>query len=418
MAKDFMQTWRRASFRGAQFWVETDKVSGGRALVIHEFPHRDSPYVEDMGDNAVKFQVTAYVASDAAVQDAAALVKACRAGGAATLVLPMERHKVHCETWDRDWSRDRQGFIAFSLAFVKDGGGAAPFSAAYLSRLVVGAAGALAAPLQGRFAALFQTAGRAGYVAANAIANVRETAALLSAVRASLPMNAAKHASVARMIENLDAQADAYGASGVIADTWAPQMFLTGTDKGPAPDLAGTVSEILTTMREAATPETFMREVAPLLSYGGGLAALPDATPSRHADDVNTDAVQSTVRLAALGQWAAAASEITLTDRRQAIGIRAEVAERFDGELQTLAGSDAAAAFVALSEVRAQAVSYLGRAITDMKPVIVAEAGLSLPSLYWANHLYGDAARASELAQRNRVIHPSFMPSAIEALAT
>lgn len=116
-------------------------------------------------------------------------------------------------------------------------------------------------------------------------------------------------------------------------------------------------------------------------------------------------------------QWAAAVSDLDLTDRRQAIGLRADVAERFDAELSTLAGADAAAVFVALSDTRAQTVQYLTRSLADLKPVIIAEAGVSLPSLTWSYHLYGTADRAGELVKRNNAFHASFLPPAIEALS-
>lgn len=418
MPRDYLKTWRRASFRGAEFWVETDKVETGRSLVVHEFPHRDTPYVEDMGRIANKIEVTAYVASDNAPAEAAALMRACGAGGAATLVLPMERHKVHCETCARDWARDRQGFIAFALSFVKDGSSAAPFSAPYLARLVATSAFAIAGPVQARFAHLFATAGKAGYVASAAISTIRDAAAALSAVRATLPLGADKNAKLVKAIENLDAGAAAYASVGPVTDTWQPDRFLAAPDKGPAPDFAADVINILETMRTASSPETFVREVLPLLALGSP----PDpqaqyATPARRDVAANTAAIESCVRVLALAQWAAAVADTNLTDRRQAIGLRAAVSERFDDELAFLAGPAASGVFVALSDVRSQAVQYLTRALADLKPVIVAESGVPLPSLAWSHHLYGTADRAGELVKRNRAIHASFMPLAIEAVA-
>ena len=40
-----------------------------------------------------------------------------------------------------------------------------------------------------------------------------------------------------------------------------------------------------------------------------------------------------------------------------------------------------------------------------------------MPSLWWANRLYGDAKRADEIVERNGVKHASFMPPEFEALA-
>ena len=45
------------------------------------------------------------------------------------------------------------------------------------------------------------------------------------------------------------------------------------------------------------------------------------------------------------------------------------------------------------------------------------DVGAQMPSLYWAYRLYADAERAKEVAARNRVYHPSFMPTTFEALS-
>jgi prophage DNA circulation protein len=52
---------RRASFRGAQFHVDTGVRESGRRIVNHEFPKRDVPYAEDMGRKAREFTVRGYI---------------------------------------------------------------------------------------------------------------------------------------------------------------------------------------------------------------------------------------------------------------------------------------------------------------------------------------------------------------------
>jgi prophage DNA circulation protein len=54
------QYLKRASFRGAQFYVETGVRESGRRVVQHEFPKRSVPYAEDMGRRAREFTVRGY----------------------------------------------------------------------------------------------------------------------------------------------------------------------------------------------------------------------------------------------------------------------------------------------------------------------------------------------------------------------
>lgn len=55
------QYLKRASFRGAQFYVETGVRESGRRLVNHEFPKRDVPYAEDMGRRGRQLTVRGYI---------------------------------------------------------------------------------------------------------------------------------------------------------------------------------------------------------------------------------------------------------------------------------------------------------------------------------------------------------------------
>ena len=62
MAGSFWPGLRPASFRGVPFDAfEEHSEAGGRRLVRHEFPLRDTPYAEDMGRKAGQWQVEAFV---------------------------------------------------------------------------------------------------------------------------------------------------------------------------------------------------------------------------------------------------------------------------------------------------------------------------------------------------------------------
>ena len=60
--QDIGAPWRRrfvpASFNRVEFHVESQSRSSGRRTVVHEYPKRDTPYSEDMGRHAIRYQVT------------------------------------------------------------------------------------------------------------------------------------------------------------------------------------------------------------------------------------------------------------------------------------------------------------------------------------------------------------------------
>ena len=49
-----------ASFRGAEFHVESGGLESGRRIVTHEFPKKELPWAEDMGRRAVTCEVRGY----------------------------------------------------------------------------------------------------------------------------------------------------------------------------------------------------------------------------------------------------------------------------------------------------------------------------------------------------------------------
>ena len=49
-----------ASFRGAQFHIDTGGIESGRRIVTHEFPKKELPWAEDMGRRAVTCEVRGY----------------------------------------------------------------------------------------------------------------------------------------------------------------------------------------------------------------------------------------------------------------------------------------------------------------------------------------------------------------------
>jgi len=120
--RDWMHTLRRASFRGAAFWVEADGPAVGRRVAVHEISGGEAPVTEDMGRRATTVHVAAYVVGDTSDAVGLALEAACSAPGAAALILPMDPPRaMHCLSCRRDRRRDAMGYLAYDLEFVISG---------------------------------------------------------------------------------------------------------------------------------------------------------------------------------------------------------------------------------------------------------------------------------------------------------
>jgi prophage DNA circulation protein len=146
MARDWLTTLRRASFRGVSFHVEAEDNVVGRRVAVHDISGGEAPVTEDMGALAREFSVAAYVAGDAADRVGLTLEAACGAPGPSLLMLPMDAARLmHCVGCRRHREKDRAGYVAYDLAFV-EAGAAGVASGGFLATLrTIFAAGAATA---------------------------------------------------------------------------------------------------------------------------------------------------------------------------------------------------------------------------------------------------------------------------------
>jgi prophage DNA circulation protein len=142
-----------------------------------------------------------------------------------------------------------------------------------------------------------------------------------------------------------------------------------------------------------------------------GVAALAEAALT--APDTEGDAAERLTMAAAL---AVAIVRVDYASRRDAMKARERFAATVAPVVET-AGAFSGEAFGWISEITGEAALALSRAAADRAPVVRVEAGISMPSTVLAHRLYGDATRAGELVERNRVATPVFMPATIEALS-
>ncbi len=412
-----MADLRDADYGGAHFYVLKDDYATGRRLVVHEFPHRDVPYVEDLGRKAPTETVTAYVVSDSADSQAAALRSACQSRGPKRLNLPLDSMLAHCQSFQRSHERDRMGLVAFQITFVRDGSSAAPLPLAYLSRLVFAGLGPVVSALSGYFSARYSNLGVTGFVRDSAVARIQANVAAIESVRSVTGFKAAKAPAVLRAVGDLYADAATLSDAGALGDSYGATVY-ANTAAASSSDLPSRVSDVLETFRDAAEDA----ETAAAALYELSTATVTETgrllTPSARREAANNAVIDTVFRVAALASWAVAVSEREFVDPRSARQARADVAELINFEIERLtsSGSDAADAVDALRDIQGATVRFLSSTAADLAPVVTAASVEGMPSLWWANALYGDAMRAEELSQRNRVIHPLFMPSEFEAL--
>ena len=113
---------RPASFKQAAFGVEAHSSAQGRRVVVHEYPGRDKPYVEDLGAKARGFTLRGFVVGKDYQQARDALLDAVNAPGPGQLVHPyFGALRVVCTAVSVSESGEAGGMAVFDLTFVEAG---------------------------------------------------------------------------------------------------------------------------------------------------------------------------------------------------------------------------------------------------------------------------------------------------------
>lgn len=132
VTKLFGLNWRDkvqpASFRGVPFYVSSTDTGLGRRNIVHQYPFREEPYVEDIGQDADEFTINGYVIANKSndydyFKQRDQLMKALRTKGSGILVHPYHGDKEVSLVGKARLSEsfDEGGIARFTMTFVTSG---------------------------------------------------------------------------------------------------------------------------------------------------------------------------------------------------------------------------------------------------------------------------------------------------------
>lgn len=423
-------TWREqikgvpASFRGVPFKTTDTDGRFGRRKVVHEYPQRDLPYVEDLGMATKELVINGYVLGDDYLQQREALIKALSEEGPGQLVHPR-------------WGRRLVDVVGFVT--VKEGPGEGGKS--YFSFTVVDAGAGNPFPLatQDTAAAVDTAAERC-----DAAAETRFIGAFKPTGAAPIELDAINQAK-ATLDGMLDTVRQVTSLGGLSA--------LVGTVKGLTGNVAtlirtpldfsqgvrGMFSELVATVRRpigaigelqalfkgrsrptstAMAGSTLDRIQRNQVAYGDFVRTLALTNQARLVVAAVSNGIEPrTLNAGGVATAGAAAlpDETPVATANQVLALRDQVLAQIDDELEINEPDPQTAA--ALEQLRAAVAGdvakrgQLLRERSTFTPVAV------LPALALAHRIYQDANRADELVTRNAIRHPGFVPAqALEVL--
>jgi prophage DNA circulation protein len=83
-----LEQLQSASFKGVSFLIDSSSTGGGRKTVTHEYPNRDSRFVEDLGALQETFSIIGIISEPNYIQKRDALILALKTPGRGELVHP------------------------------------------------------------------------------------------------------------------------------------------------------------------------------------------------------------------------------------------------------------------------------------------------------------------------------------------
>jgi prophage DNA circulation protein len=420
-------TWREQikavapTFRGVPFKTTDTEGQFGRRNVVHEYPQRDRPYIEDLGQRATQWVVNGYVQGDDYLAQRDALLQALTEPGPGKLVHPRwgERLVSVLGFVSVKESHAEGGKATFSFTVVDAGGeNLFPLAASDTAAAVSEAAQSCDRAAETRFSGAFLPTGAAP-VELDAIAQATATlGGLLDTVR---------------RVTRLDA------VSALVGDVLGFTGTVTGLIRTPAEfaqSLRSTLTSLVSSVRRPVSAVGELQAMFRSQPRPAG-TALAGSTRDRilsnriaYGDLVRTLALTSQARLVAAAisygiephtlnagttSGQALQDEAPVATAAQALALRDQVLAQIDEELEANEPEpQTAAALERLRTAVARDVAARGELLQERSSFTPAAV---LPALALAHRVYQDAGRVDELVARNGVRHPGFVPArALEVL--
>lgn len=401
------KTWRDelqpASFRGVPFWVDTDTTPVGRRTQVHEYPQRNKPMVEDLGEKTRIIQQNGFVIGDDCFFQRDNLLHALNTPGPGILIHPwFGQMNVTATDCDVSHARPDGGMVVFSLTFVEAGDKGYPAGVPNTARQLEVENESLLDSVIARYKAAMALVNKAKMsitALQNGLAGVQmaiqreisQVTGLVSSVAALADM-------VMNFPDNLASMLNAQFSS-----------------------MSGEFDRFSSSKREASSQVESAQTIAALPAPSGGAATVAAVQATR--DLVREVLIVYAVRVvsampivlppAALPGVPTVAQQTALPIQRPEVPTADEVLALRDALVAVLWEAALVAPFEhfeRLQSVRKLVKEHLTAVALASVRMVTVTPKQSLPALVLAYQQFGDATRADEIVTRNRAAHPGFLP--------
>lgn len=386
---------RQASYRGVPFGVADAGLEAGRRAVVHEFPQRELPYVEDMGAAPDRFTLQAFVLGSDYMTRRDRLEAELKKPGSGVLVHPWygELEVAQFAPYRVRHSAQDGGMAVFELSFCRQGAPSSP--AASLNQ---GLRALLRADLAGGLACeafddVLRLAGEAEYVVSQTWDMVSEAVTTVQAVLGG----------------DVHAIAEVLGAA-------------TGYDLLGAVSLGERLWGVYQDLAARLTPMQAAGRWAEAARMPSAVPDPPHAGSMRRTIRANGLAIADLTRRIAVAEACKAAASAVPPSRAAAASLRDAMVDALDAA-ETMVGIHSVDPELetriseALAEARGASLAALAEAARTAPEVRAVTPAAVMPSLALCYRYSGGVALEADLVARNGIAHPGFAPArALEVL--
>lgn len=433
---------RPASYRGVRFGVLGGQLRFGRRNAIHEYPFRDTIWVEDLGKSRRMIQMTGFLVGDDVIAQRDALIAACEKSGDGELVHPTLGQRTVAlldVSSSEQWEQGR--VFELNFTFVEQGRRQYPESTETT-------AGAVAVAVDKA-----NTASRAAFAAKGqnlkTLSSINAAVAVAQAWANKAITTARDATSLIRMAGVLQGDIGRMVSLGSGRLSWVSSYFTTGlkTLTNPAASISDLVGRAAQGRQligaSALSMVASAKKLSPSSTGGfvdeaqGMAAALLDASPTpgaalRTLSTMATVGTSSRVtgsaavaqgatadlfRRSAAAALATAATQYEPASSEEAKSVRDLVVGVLDAEITTAGDQGEDGVYAAFRALRAAVVQLLNAVGASLPTLMTVTTARPMPSLALAQRLYRDPTRSDELVAKANPIHPAFMPTTFQALS-
>ncbi|MGC1549437.1 MAG: DNA circularization N-terminal domain-containing protein [Rhodanobacter sp.] len=456
---------QQASYRGLPFAVLGGESRFGRRSVPHQYPMRDKPYVEDLGRSIRRINLTGFLIENSLVYGGGsvigqrlAMIGAAETAGPGILVHPTlgqltvsipDGGLAITERWDVG------RYFELGFSFIESGDRLFPS----VSTATSGTLGTLADGLDSAAGSDYATSmtetvnlGLGSVTGVLSLGNaIVGTVMGVTASFAVLVGQAARDAtSLINMASLLTGNYGRYVNANVTSAYQAGQansgnslltintLTAQGAEDRAAVATAATSLGLAAVALDAATvsilppaaqtltaalstaivnPGDAVRLFNTLGAFAPIISTVGTGQTSA-AQQIAGTATAALLRRAAIGAITRAAASYVPSSYNDAVTTRNLVTCCIDNEILVAGDNGDDATYGALRSLRQSVVAVLAANGANLAPLKQFNFRTPLPSLTLANRIYQDGTRAEQLVDQCNPIHPAFMPTSFQALAS